>query len=84
MSKSKEALLVLLHDRPVAYHPALVKVAGSVTAALFLSQLLYWHGKGSDPEWIYKTQADMEEETGLSRREEVFQPRCITAWISTF
>ena len=37
-------------------------------AGIFLRQLVYWTGRGHDPEgWIYKTQAEMEEETGLSR-----------------
>lgn len=68
---SKQALLALLHDRPVAYHPVLVRVTGSVSAGLFLSQLLYWHGKGSDQEgWIYKTRDEIAQETGLTRREQ--------------
>lgn len=38
-------------------------------AGLFLHQLVYWVGKEHDEEgWIYKTQREMEEETGLSRR----------------
>lgn len=58
-------------DRPVAYHPILAKVVGSVTAALFLSQLAYWSDKGFDKDgWIYKTEAEMEDETGLSRKEQ--------------
>ena len=60
----------LLRDlgRPVAYYPALVPVAGSVNASILLCQLLYWDGKQDDPEgWIYKTQDDLREETGLTR-----------------
>ena len=35
----------------------------------FLRQLVYWTGKEHDPEgWIYKTQSEMEEKTGLSPR----------------
>lgn len=56
--------------RPVAYYPSLNKLTGSVTATIFLCQFVYWHGKGADPEWIYKTQAEIQEETGLSRREQ--------------
>jgi hypothetical protein len=38
-------------------------------AGLFLHQLVYWVGKEHDEEgWIYKTQLEIEEETGLSRR----------------
>jgi hypothetical protein len=37
-------------------------------AGTFLRQLIYWVGKEHDQEgWIYKTQREMEEETGLSR-----------------
>lgn len=58
-------------DRPIAYHPILAKVCGSVTAALFLSQLAYWSDKGNAKDgWIWKTQAEMENETGLSRSEQ--------------
>jgi len=57
--------------RPVAYYPSLVKVAGSVSAAIFLCQLIYWRGREADPEgWIYKTQAEISEETGLTRFEQ--------------
>jgi hypothetical protein len=38
-------------------------------AGTFLRQLVYWTGKRHNEEgWIYKTQPEMEEETGLSRR----------------
>ncbi len=58
-------------DRPIAYHPILAKVCGSVTAALFLSQVAYWNDKGFDKDgWIYKTEVQMEEETGMSRKEQ--------------
>ena len=57
--------------RPVAYFPSLTPVTGGVTATLLLCQLLYWDGKGDDPDgWIYKTQEELTSETGLSRREQ--------------
>jgi hypothetical protein len=60
-----------LLDRPIAFHRCFVKVCGSVTAALFLSQALYWSKRtGENDGWFYKTQTDWEEETGLSRREQ--------------
>lgn len=66
---TKEAILLLLGDRPVAYHPMLAKKLGGVESAVFASQLLYWTGKGKLPGgWIFKTQAEFEEETGLTRR----------------
>jgi hypothetical protein len=40
-------------------------------AAIFLRQLLYWTGKQHDPAgWIFKTRAEMEQETGLSRKQQ--------------
>lgn len=58
-------------DQPIAYHPVLARLFGSVTAALFLSQIAYWSDKGSDPDgWIWKTEKQMTEETGLSRSEQ--------------
>jgi hypothetical protein len=40
-------------------------------AGIFLRQLVYWTGREHDPEgWIYKTQAEMERETGLSRKQQ--------------
>lgn len=57
--------------RPVAYYPNLVPVAGSVAATVLLCQFLYWDGKQEDEEgWIYKTQAEIKAETGLSRYEQ--------------
>lgn len=69
--REREVILALLGDKPVAFHPMLAHVLGGVKMALFVSQLLYWHDKGQSPEgWIWKTQAEFEEETGLSRREQ--------------
>ncbi|WGM01933.1 hypothetical protein [Arsenophonus nasoniae] len=63
-----------LLDRPIAFHRSFVTITKSVTSALMLSQAIYWAKRGkthSDGEaWFYKTQADWEEETGLSRREQ--------------
>jgi hypothetical protein len=40
-------------------------------AGIFLRQLFYWTGKQHDPEgWIYKTQSEMEQETGLARKQQ--------------
>jgi hypothetical protein len=57
--------------RPVAYYPKIAIFLKSVNAAIFLCQLVYWEGKQPDGEggWIYKKQADITEETGLSRHE---------------
>jgi hypothetical protein len=38
---------------------------------IFARQLLFWDGKGRDPEgWIYKSIGEWQEETGLSRRQQ--------------
>jgi hypothetical protein len=38
-------------------------------AGIYLRQLVFWTGKKSiDPNWIYKTEEEMEAETGLRRR----------------
>ena len=52
--------------RPVAYFPRLAEMIG-VKECIFLSQLIYWTGKGShDDGWIYKSQDEWLEETGMS------------------
>jgi len=70
-NNSRAAVDQLLDTGPVAYYRAFAAIAGGATAGLFLSQLYYWHDRGRDPSgWIYKTQAEWEEETGLTRREQ--------------
>jgi hypothetical protein len=60
-----------LLDRPIAFHRVFVTLTGSVTAALMLSQAVYWSKRTKDKDsWFYKTQDDWEEETGLSRSEQ--------------
>lgn len=60
-----------LLDRPIAFHRPFVRITGSVTAALFLSQAIYWSRRTKDEDgWFYKTVADWEEETGLTFREQ--------------
>jgi len=64
----KEAVMAVLGS-PVAYYAAFAQALGGVEAGVFASQFFYWHGKGHDPDgWVYKTQAEIEEETGLTRR----------------
>ncbi len=54
---------------PIIYQ--LAQITGGVVANLFLCQMYYWQGKQDDPNgWIYKTQAEIEAETGLSRTEQ--------------
>ena len=64
-------ITIELLKRPIAYHAILAKAFGSVNLALMWSQLYYWSDKTKDPDgWIYKTQAEMFEETGLSRKQQ--------------
>ena len=68
MQIRKETIVAVLGS-PVAYYAAFAKPLGSVEAGIFASQLFYWSGKGRDPQgWIYKTQAEIDAETGLARR----------------
>lgn len=66
--------LIQLLDRPIAYNPAFAKLkAGKIkagpVAAVFLSQMVYWHNR-MDGGWMYKTQADISSETALTRDEQ--------------
>ena len=68
MAITKEAIIKLLGDRPVAYHPILAKALSGVVEAVFVSQLLYWYGRGKlEDNWIWKTQEEWTQETGLTR-----------------
>lgn len=70
-----EDSIAKLIDRPIAFQSSFARVAGSVTAGLFLSQAFYWtkikieRMKETDG-WFYKTAKEWEEETTLSRREQ--------------
>ncbi len=56
---------------PVAYYPSISKALGSVKACIFLCQFLYWEGKQEIKDgWIYKTQDEIYNETGLSAEEQ--------------
>jgi hypothetical protein len=57
--------------RPVAYYPKMRRITGSTNATIFLCQFAYWTGKeASGDGWIYKTSKEIEEETGLSYKEQ--------------
>lgn len=78
-----KCILVELLRRPVAYHPILADITGSVTSAVFLSQALYWTDRGilanqGFDGWFWKTSKQWHEETRLSRREqEGARKRCV-------
>ena len=54
-------------NRPTLHIVGLSIVLKSPHVGLFLSQLLYWHGKGKRKPWIYKNANDFYMETGLTR-----------------
>lgn len=56
-------------DRPIAFQRSFVRLGAGVTGALLLSQLVYWQNR-MDGEWFYKTQTELEDETGLTRYEQ--------------
>src|SRR5918999_946267 len=61
----------MLPNRTVGYSPDLARVVGGATIGLFLSQLLFLSDKGANPEgWVYKSEAEMTQETSLTKREQ--------------
>jgi hypothetical protein len=61
----------MLPNRVVGYSPDLARVVGGATTGLFLSQLLFLSDKGANPDgWVYKSEAEMGRETGLTKREQ--------------
>ncbi|MHB8576873.1 MAG: hypothetical protein ACYDCQ_16290 [Dehalococcoidia bacterium] len=67
----KALIEALLCDQPIAYHPLLARAVGSTTAAVLLSQFLYWTPRAGDPEgWFYKTRDAISDETALTRSEQ--------------
>lgn len=61
-------VLIALHQKPIAYYPIYRDITGSTTAAILLSQLLYWYSacKGKK---FYKTDSEIMEETRLTEKE---------------
>ena len=58
-------------DRPIAFHRCFVTLTGSVTAALMLSQAVYWQKRTSHEDgWWFKTRDDWNRETGMGRYEQ--------------
>jgi hypothetical protein len=64
-------------QRPILFNAALARLADSAVAGLFMSELLFWWGKGSYPGWIYKTIQEIQLDTVLTRSE---QDRAIRIW----
>lgn len=71
LSSTSSSGLSALLGKPIAFHRIYVQLAGSITAALMLSQAVYWSQRPSQPDGsFWKTTEEWEEETGLSRREQ--------------
>jgi hypothetical protein len=65
-------MLLDIFDEPIVFHRSYVPIAGGITAALFLSYASYAYDQ-LPPEnegWFTKTQAEWEQDTGLTRREQ--------------
>ncbi len=55
---------------PLYYYPSLAKIYG-VKGAIFLCNFIAWTGSQKDPNgWIYKSQSEIEKETGLNDEEQ--------------
>ena len=60
----------LIGGSPVAFRVRFARISGSALAGLFLSQVVYWSERTSDPQgWFYKEHEDWEVELFISRRE---------------
>ncbi len=56
----------------VAFYPELVLITKSLTAALLLSQLVFWMDKGWKKDgWIYKDFRQLRAETGLTKEQQI-------------
>ncbi len=59
-----------LFDRPIAFQRSFVKLTGSITGALMLSQAIYWQKRCQREDgWWWKTLDEWGEETGMTRKE---------------
>ena len=56
--------------RAIAYRPNLARLFGGVIAEIFFEQIFYWQDKADPVLGVYKTQEELEIETGLSRKEQ--------------
>ena len=55
--------------KPIAYYRDLARPLGGATCSILFSQIFYWQDKTSDPLGVYKTQEELQNETGLTRTE---------------
>jgi hypothetical protein len=61
---------VFLPDRPIAFNREFVRMGCGINGSLMLSQCVYWSSRTKNSDgWFYKTQAEWEDETGMTRHE---------------
>lgn len=70
MKSYNKITLEILCERPISFIPTLGRIAKNANAGLFLSQLLFWWDKGARKGWVYKTIAEAQEETCLTKTEQ--------------
>ena len=59
---------VIGQNNIIAIPVEFVRFTGDYNTAAILTQLIYWQGKGNDPDgWIYKTYAEWDTELALSK-----------------
>jgi len=64
-------LIEAMNEQPIAFNKHYVFLGCGINGALMLSQLVYWTSRSKSAEgWIYKTQAEWTQETGLTRTEQ--------------
>ena len=61
-------ILIKLNQRPIAVYPIYIKLTGSVTSGLLLSQIMYWYS-AVNGRAFYKSDAEIMEETMLTANE---------------
>lgn len=65
--------------QPIAYFPKLGVYLGNVKAAILLGQFIYWHDKTDNPLGIFKSSEEIQNETGLTYREQVTARKTLVA-----
>lgn len=63
------SIIALMGERPIAYNPIYRHITGSTSAAILLSQLIYWD-RVTAGDWFYKSAKEWEQETGLTVKEQ--------------
>ncbi len=70
----RRAWVALQGSSPIAVHVPIIHITGSLKAAIFLSQLVYWTQRGVSIDrndcWVFKKAKEIFNETGLTRREQ--------------